>query len=80
VTRNTVTTESSWGALRHGRAGRPNAGDLRSRPLAANDPAYMNRPLKDVATMTATSQSQVPQIISGLPGGRSDCAGAAFPN
>jgi PAP2 superfamily len=32
--------------------------------LLANDPAYMNRPLKNVATMTATSQAQVPEIIS----------------
>ena len=31
--------------------------------LLANDPAYMNRPLKNVATMTATSKSQVPEAI-----------------
>jgi hypothetical protein len=31
--------------------------------LLANDPAYMNRPLKNVATMTATSDSQVPEAI-----------------
>ncbi len=31
--------------------------------LLANDPAYMNRPLKNVATMTATSESQVPEAI-----------------
>jgi hypothetical protein len=31
--------------------------------LLANDPAYMNRPLKNVATMTAASQAQVPEII-----------------
>jgi len=34
--------------------------------LLANDPAYMNRPLRDVAKMTATSQPQVPEPISGL--------------
>jgi len=32
--------------------------------LLANDSAYMNRPLKNVATMTATSQVQVPEVIS----------------
>ena len=32
--------------------------------LLANDPAYMNRPLRDVAKMTATSQPQVPEPIS----------------
>jgi hypothetical protein len=32
--------------------------------LLANDPAYMNRPLKDVATMTATSEPQVPAKVS----------------
>ena len=31
--------------------------------LLANDPAYMNRPLKNIATMTATSEPQVPQTI-----------------
>jgi hypothetical protein len=31
--------------------------------LLANDPAYMNQPLKDVATMTATSQQPVPEAI-----------------
>ena len=31
--------------------------------LLANDPAYMNRPLKDVAKMTATSEPQVPATI-----------------
>jgi hypothetical protein len=31
--------------------------------LLANDPAYMDRPLKDVATMTGTSQPQVPETI-----------------
>jgi PAP2 superfamily len=31
--------------------------------LLANDPAYMNRPLKNIATMTATSESQVPEAI-----------------
>jgi hypothetical protein len=31
--------------------------------LLANDPAYLNRPLKNVATMTATSESQVPEAI-----------------
>ncbi len=31
--------------------------------LLANDPAYMNRPLKNVATMTATSEPQVPETI-----------------
>jgi hypothetical protein len=31
--------------------------------LLADDPAYMNRPLKDVATMTATSEAQVPATI-----------------
>ena len=32
--------------------------------LLANDPAYMSRPLKDVATMTAASQSDVPTVIA----------------
>jgi hypothetical protein len=32
--------------------------------LLANDPAYMNRPLRDVAMMTATSEPQVPATIS----------------
>ncbi|HEX9170156.1 MAG TPA: phosphatase PAP2 family protein [Roseiarcus sp.] len=31
--------------------------------LLANDPAYMNRPLRNVATMTATSDTQVPETI-----------------
>jgi hypothetical protein len=31
--------------------------------LLADDPAYMNRPLKNIATMTATSESQVPEAI-----------------
>jgi PAP2 superfamily len=31
--------------------------------LLANDPAYMNRPLRNVATMTATSDAQVPATI-----------------
>ena len=31
--------------------------------LLANDPAYMNRPLRNVATMTATSEAQVPETI-----------------
>jgi PAP2 superfamily len=31
--------------------------------LLANDPAYMNRPLRNVATMTATSGAQVPATI-----------------
>ncbi len=31
--------------------------------LLANDPAYMNRPLKHVAMMTATSEPQVPEAI-----------------
>ena len=31
--------------------------------LLANDPAYMNRPLKNIATMTTTSEPQVPQTI-----------------
>jgi PAP2 superfamily len=31
--------------------------------LLANDPAYMNRPLKHVAMMTATSAPQVPEAI-----------------
>ena len=31
--------------------------------LLANDPAYMNRPLRNVATMTATSDAQVPETI-----------------
>ena len=31
--------------------------------LLANDPAYMNRPLKNVATMTATSEPQVAETI-----------------
>ena len=31
--------------------------------LFANDPAYMNRPLKNIATMTATSESPVPATI-----------------
>jgi hypothetical protein len=31
--------------------------------LLANDPAYMNRPLRNVATMTATSEAQVPESI-----------------
>jgi hypothetical protein len=31
--------------------------------LLANDPAYLSRPLKNVATMTATSESQVPEAI-----------------
>ncbi len=31
--------------------------------LLADDPAYMNRPLKNVATMTATSEPQVPEAI-----------------
>jgi hypothetical protein len=31
--------------------------------LLANDPAYMNRPLKNIATMTATSESQIPEVI-----------------
>src|SRR5271166_2638377 len=31
--------------------------------LLANDPAYMNRPLRNVATMTATSEAQVPATI-----------------
>jgi hypothetical protein len=31
--------------------------------LLPNDPAYMNRPLKDIATMTATSEPQVPATI-----------------
>jgi hypothetical protein len=32
--------------------------------LLANDPAYMNRPLADVAMRTATSQPRVPEAIS----------------
>ena len=31
--------------------------------LLANDPAYLDRPLKDVAAMTATSQPPLPQTI-----------------
>jgi hypothetical protein len=31
--------------------------------LLANDPAYMNRPLKNVAMITATSKPQVPEAI-----------------
>ena len=31
--------------------------------LLANDPAYMNRPLKHVAMMTATSEPEVPEAI-----------------
>lgn len=31
--------------------------------LLANDPAYMNRPLRDVATMIASSQQPVPRTI-----------------
>jgi PAP2 superfamily len=31
--------------------------------LLANDPAYMNRPLRNVATMTATSDAQVPATV-----------------
>ena len=31
--------------------------------LLADDPAYMNRPLKNVATMTATSQTDVPTTV-----------------
>jgi hypothetical protein len=31
--------------------------------LLANDPAYMNRPLRDVAMATATSAPQVPETI-----------------
>jgi hypothetical protein len=31
--------------------------------LLANDPAYLNRPLRNVATMTATSATQVPETI-----------------
>ena len=31
--------------------------------LLANDPVYMNRPLRNVATMTATSEAQVPATI-----------------
>jgi len=31
--------------------------------LLANDPAYMNRPLRHVAMMTATSQQPVPRVI-----------------
>ena len=32
--------------------------------LLANDPVYMNRPLKNVATMTATTEAPVPTTIS----------------
>ena len=32
--------------------------------LLANDPAYVNRPLKDFARMTATSEPLVPETIS----------------
>jgi len=35
--------------------------------LLANDPAYMNRPLRNVATMTATSDAQVPETIVDFP-------------
>ena len=48
--------------------------------LLANDPAYMNRPLKDVATMTATSQSQVPQIISDFRAAVATAWGRLSPN
>ena len=34
--------------------------------LLANDPAYMNRTLKDVAKMTAMSQSKVPEAIGNF--------------
>ena len=43
--------------------------------LLANDPAYMNRPLKNVATMTATSKPQVTDDHRRLPSGRGGCAG-----
>ena len=43
--------------------------------LLANDPAYMNRPLKDVAMTTATSEPQVPRDDRRFPGGGSERAG-----
>ena len=42
--------------------------------LLANDPAYMNRPLKHVAVMTATSRASGPRGHQRLPRGDCDCA------